>query len=158
MVVQRQCSSSNLQANKLQAKPCRRPKKGSCLKLHLPWFDPIHSLAQPGACQSTWRMHLQSGLPPPASLSPLNNLSQGNWPPTISPIRGAMHLNATNAEILLQMMHSSVPPRSVQYFAQGYLWVAPNLALPCIHSTFHLSVMAIECSVQWYCYILLHCV
>ena len=53
-------------------------------------------------------------LPP----SPLNNLSQGNWPPTISPIRGAMHLNATNAEILLQMMHSSVPPRSVQYFAR----------------------------------------
>ena len=29
---------------------------------------------------------------------PPNNLSQGNWPRTISPIRGAMHLNA---EILL---------------------------------------------------------
>ena len=47
-----------------------------------------------------------------------NNLSQGNWPRAISAIRGAMHLNATNAEILLQMFHSSAPWHLGQYFAR----------------------------------------
>ena len=102
--------------------------------------DPIHSLVD--SEEKGW-MHLQSALPCPL-LPPSHSLknlsSEGNWPHPISPIRGAMHLNATtNAEILLQMMHSSLCRRAQFGILHSYLWVAANLALPCIHSTFHLG-------------------
>ena len=64
----------------------------------------------------------------------LNNLSQGNWPHTIAPIRGALHLNATNVEILLQRMHSSARS-SAQYFARQLpLEAEPNLAFVALYS------------------------
>ena len=116
--------------------------------------DPIRSLAQPGACQLTWRKRgwctsnlLWPALLPPASLSS----SEKSFPRKLaSPYLTNQRRNAFKCnECRNSFANDAFQCRRRAQFGilHSYLWVAANLALPCIHFTFHPS--AWECRGNW---------